>query len=250
MNNSVRISVITACFNSANTIGANISSVNSQTYRNIEHVFIDGGSTDGTLEVIAECAGTDHSLLSERDDGIYDALNKGISRSAGDVIGFLHSDDFFAGAGVLAQIAECFEDDDVQAVYGDLQYVSQLNTTQVIRYWRAKAFSYKRLKRGWMPPHPTLYVRKHWYGLIGGLDNQYKIAADYASVLKFFSNSSFKSVYLPQVLVKMRLGGESNRSLGNIIKKSREDYSALKHSGVGGIGTLLAKNVRKIEQFF
>ena len=249
VSNSLSVSVVTACYNSAGTIDTTIQSVNSQSYSNIEHVFIDGGSTDATLDVIASIARTGHTVLSEPDKGIYDALNKGIQRSTGDVVGFLHADDFYANDDVMDRIARCFAKPEVQAVYGDLQYVSQADTTKVIRNWNTKQFNPSRLKRGWMPPHPTLYVRKEWYQKIGGFDTNYRIAADYFSMLQFFSHPEFTADYLPQVLVKMRVGGASNRSLENIIQKSREDYSALKRSGVGGLSTLVAKNIRKIGQF-
>jgi len=247
---SIRISAVTACFNSAETITTTIDSVNAQSYGGIEHVFIDGGSTDATLGVIKSHAKTGHTVLSEPDNGIYDALNKGIQRATGDVVGFLHADDFFADSDVLTRIASRFEDPSVQAVYGDLQYVSQTDTTKVIRHWRTKPFTGGRLKRGWMPPHPTLYVRKSWYDTMGGFDTHYRIAADYFSMLQMFSDPAFHAVYIPEVLVRMRVGGASNRSLKNIIEKSREDYSALTRTGVGGMGTLVAKNLRKIEQFF
>ena len=246
---SVKVSVVTACYNSAETIETTIRSVHSQSYGNIEHVFVDGGSTDGTLNVISSGARHLHYVLSEPDNGIYDALNKGIARATGDVVGFLHADDFYTSDDVVERIAECFARSEVQAVYGDLQYVSQADTEKVIRTWDTKAYSPGRLQRGWMPPHPTLYVRKEWYERIGGFNTQYRIAADYLSMLQFFSNPDFNAVYLPQVLVKMRLGGASNRSLKNIIQKSREDYTALKSTGVGGLSTLISKNLRKIGQF-
>ena len=249
MSESVEVSVVTACYNSAKTIGTTIQSVNSQSYANIEQVFIDGGSTDDTLDVISASARKDFSVLSEPDNGIYDALNKGIRRATGEVVGFLHADDFYTDDSVLETIADCFSRPEVQAVYGDLQYVSQSDTDKVIRTWNTKAFSQGRLKRGWMPPHPTLYVRKEWYERIGGFDTQYRIAADYFSILQLFSHPDFEAVYLPQVLVKMRIGGASNRSLKNIIQKTREDYSVLKRTNVGGLGTLMSKNLRKIEQF-
>lgn len=249
MNESVKVSVVTACCNSAKTIGTTIQSVNAQSYTNIEHVFIDGGSTDDTLNIISASARKNYSVLSESDNGIYDALNKGVQRATGDVVGFLHADDFYTDVSVVERIADCFSRPEVQAVYGDLQYVSQSDMEKIIRTWDTKSFSPGRLKLGWMPPHPTLYIRKEWYERIGGFDTQYRIAADYLSILQLFSHPDFEAVYLPQVLVKMRVGGASNRSLKNIIQKSREDYAALKRAGVGGLGTLLSKNLRKVGQF-
>ena len=189
-------------------------------------------------------------LLSEPDHGIYDALNKGIARCTGDVVGFLHADDVFGGPQVLATVAAAFVDPAVCAVYGDLQYVRKHDLGQVVRHWRSTPFTRRQLAWGWMPPHPTLYVRRNWYSKIGGFYSRYRIAADYFSILSLFSQPGFKAVYLPQVLVKMRVGGASNRSLQNVIRKSREDLDALRRTGVCGLGPLAWKNVSKLGQFW
>ncbi len=166
----------------------------------------------------------------------------------------MHADDLYAHSDVLAHIAAAFEaDPSVCAVYGDLQYVRKENTTEVVRHWKSSPFSAKRLAWGWMPPHPTLYVRREWYKRIGGLDDRYRISADYFSILQMFSLPDFEAVYLPEVLVKMRLGGASNRSLKAIVLKSREDWDALRRTNVGafgGVGTLVWKNLSKLKQFF
>lgn len=192
-------------------------------------------------------------LVSEPDYGIYDALNKGIERASGDIVGFLHADDLYAHPDVLVHIAAAFEaDSSICAVFGDLQYVRREDTSAVVRHWKSSPFSAKRLAWGWMPPHPTLYVKREWYERIGGLDTRYRIAADYFSTLQMFSDSSFKAVYLPEVLVKMRLGGASNRSIKSIVRKSREDWDALKRTNVGvlgGVGALFWKNFSKLTQF-
>lgn len=192
-------------------------------------------------------------LVSEKDYGIYDALNKGIERARGDVVGFLHADDLYAHPDVLAHIAAAFDaNSSICAVYGDLQYVRIGDTSEVVRYWKSSPYSSKQLSWGWMPPHPTFYVRRDWYGRIGGFDTRYQIAADYFSILKMFSDPAFKAIYLPEVLVKMRLGGVSNRSIKSILHKSREDWDILKrmHIGAwGGIGALLWKNLSKLTQF-
>jgi glycosyltransferase involved in cell wall biosynthesis len=244
----LKISVITVSYNSAKTIGATIDSVNQQTHANIEHVFIDGGSTDNTVDIIKSTSKVTSRIVSEPDQGIYDALNKGLALATGHIVGFLHSDDYFAHEDVLKKIAIAFAIESVDAVYSDLQYVSQSSEAKVVRNWRTQHFTEARLKRGWMPPHPTLYVKKQWYDAIGGFDLRYKIAADYYSVLQLFSIPHFKSTYIPETLVKMRVGGVSNGSLKNIVLKSREDYSALTRSGVGGGGSLLLKNLRKLTQ--
>lgn len=245
----ISISVITATWNCAATMGDCLDSVAEQNWTNREHVVIDGGSRDGTVEVLDARRSELSVLVSEPDNGIYDALNKGIARASGDVVGFLHADDVYAGPDVLAHVAEAFADPSVTAVYGDLQYVRKDDTNHVVRHWKSAPFSRRRLAWGWMPPHPTLYVRREWYERIGGFDTRYRIAADYFSILTMFSHPEFKAVYLPEVLVKMRLGGESNRSLGNILCKSREDLDALRRSGVGGMGALFWKNFSKVGQF-
>jgi glycosyltransferase len=229
-----------------------LRSVAQQTWTNREHVLIDGKSSDGTLDVLDRHRESLGVLVSELDRGIYDALNKGIAHASGDVVGFLHADDIFAGPEVLARIGAAFDDPGVCATYGDLQYVRRNDVGHVVRHWRTPPFSRRRLEWGWMPPHPTLYVRRKWYERIGGFDTRYRIAADYFSVLQLFRQPEFRAVYLPEVLVKMRLGGASNRSLGNILRKSREDLDVLRRSGVGalgGFGALAWKNVSKLGQF-
>ena len=246
----LKISVVTVCFNDGDTIGDTIQSANCQTYRNFEHIFIDGASSDNTLEVIATNSSVEKVVLSDPDDGIYDAMNKGIEKAKGDIVGFLHADDCFADSKVLEDIAGCFSDPAIQAVYGDLQYVDKDNVGKVVRKWQCLEFTPERLKRGWMPPHPTLYVRRQWYSLAGGFDIRYRIAADYYFILQLFSEQNFRATYLPRVLIKMRTGGASNRSFANIWSKSLEDFSALRRSGIGGAWTLFAKNLRKISQFW
>ena len=246
----IKISLITATWNCAETISDCLDSVSKQTYRQIEHIVIDGGSKDATMNVLNARRNQISVLISEKDRGIYDALNKGVSRATGDVVGFLHADDLFADSEVLERVAKAFEDPGVCAVYGDLQYVKKSDPSRVVRYWKSSAFSSKLLRRGWMPPHPTLYVRREWYQRIGGFDIGYRISADYYSVLQLFSLPGFSATYLPFVLVKMRLGGASNKSIKNLLIKSREDLSALERSGVGGLGTLFCKNVSKLGQFF
>lgn len=248
----ITISVITATWNCASTLGDCLDSVAQQTYPHHEHVVIDGASRDGTLDLLRARSDQLGVLLSEPDRGIYDALNKGIARASGDVVGFLHADDVYADQDVLANIARTFADPAVCAVYGDLQYVRKADTATVVRHWRSQPYQRGLLQRGWMPPHPTLYVRRDWYQRIGGFDTRYRIAADYHSILRLFSQPDFQAVYLPRVLVKMRLGGASNRSLKAMLRKSREDWDALRRAGfgpLGGVSALAWKNLSKLKQF-
>jgi glycosyltransferase involved in cell wall biosynthesis len=246
----LKISVITAVYNRANTVADAIESVCGQTYGNLEHIVQDGGSTDGSLARIAVSSHDRMGLVSEPDGGIYDALNRGILRSTGDVVGFMHSDDLYAHPEVLARVAEVFEDPAVDGVYGDLDYVAADEPTRVIRHWTSGSFQASRLKWGWMPPHPTLYLRRHVYDQFGLYDASFRIAADYDAMLRYMTRGRINLAYIPEVLVKMRVGGESNKSLRRILLKSSEDMRALKNNRLGGVGTLAAKNFRKIPQFF
>lgn len=246
----MKISVITAVFNNRDTILDCLASVREQSYHNIQHVVVDGASTDGTSDLLHRHRSRIDVLVCEPDRGIYDALNKGIAHCNGDVIGFMHADDIYADNQVLTRVARAFVDREVGAVFGDLQYVNKEDTSRVFRHWRAGEFSPAKLAWGWMPPHPTLYVRRDIYSRLGGFDTAFKIAADYDYVLRLFSSSSLKSVYVPDVLVKMRVGGASNRSLRNILRKCREDLEALRKNQVGGVRALVWKNLSKLGQFW
>ena len=246
----MKISVVTAVFNAASTVSHAVRSVAGQRGVEIEHIVVDGASNDGTLGVLNTHRASISVLISEPDAGIYDALNKGIALATGDVVGFLHADDFYAHENVVAQIAAAFADPQVDAVYGDLDYVGKEDPSRVLRHWVGGSFSRAALSRGWMPPHPTLYVRRELYQRLGSFDTTYRIAADYECILRIFSAPDVTVTYIPEVLVRMRTGGASNRSLQNIWIKSREDYRALRRHRVGGLLTLVRKNLSKIEQFF
>lgn len=246
----MKISIVTAVYRAEQTIGQAIDSVADQSYADVEHVVIDGNSPDGTLATIRRHQNDRMVVISEPDEGIYDALNKGIKRSTGDIVGLVHSDDYLAHPDVLKRIAAAFADPSVDAVYGDLDYVAKEDTSRIIRHWRAGAFDRRSLSKGWMPPHPTLYLRRQVFERFGYYDTSFGIAADYDAILRYFGTGAIRPVYLPEVLVKMRVGGESNRSLRKVWQKSREDYRALRRNQIGGIGTLAAKNFSKLPQFF
>ena len=246
----MKISIITAVYNRADSIHQAVISVQQQTYPDVEHVVIDGASTDGTLEVLKNCLDDRAMLLSEPDKGIYDALNKGMARASGDVVGIMHSDDFFPDTAVLQDVAVAFADPMFDAVYGDLDYVAKTDTSRVIRHWKSGAFDPSRLAWGWMPPHPALFLRRRVIEQWGGFDTCLRIAADYDAILRYFGQGKIRAAYIPRVLVKMRVGGESNRSLAKIWLKSREDYLALRRNKVGGLGALAWKNLSKLGQFF
>ena len=246
----MKISVITASFNRVDTIAQALASVQGQTWKQVEHIVIDGASTDGTLAVIEAQRDRLAALLSEPDNGIYDALNKGFALSSGDVVGLMHSDDFYADERVLERVALAFADPAVDGVYGDLDYVAKADPPRIIRRWRSGTYQRSRLAYGWMPPHPTLFLRRAVIERWGGFDTSFRIAADYDAMLRYLARGNIRLAYIPEVLVKMRVGGESNRSLSRILRKSREDYAALRRNEVGGLGTLVWKNLSKLGQFF
>ncbi len=244
----MKISIVTAVYNRADTVAQAVASVQAQSHADIEHVVVDGASTDGTLQVLQRCLDARATLVSEPDAGLYHALNKGLARASGDVVGFVHSDDLLADEHVLRDVAQALANPEVDAVYGDLDYVRQADPTQVVRHWVAGPYHPQRLAWGWMPPHPTLFLRRSVLLRWGLFDTRYRIAADYDAVLRYFGRGGLRAAYIPRVLVKMRLGGESNRSLARILHKSREDYTALRRNGVGGLGALAWKNLSKLPQ--
>lgn len=246
----MKISVITATYNSEKNITECLHSVAIQTYKNIEHIIIDGGSTDRTLEIIKSA----HSVakyISEPDNGIYDALNKGISLTTGDVIGFLHSDDSIGSPGIIQKIAELFSQKNIQGVYGDLVFVHSENPDKIVRTWESKRFDRKNIKYGWMPPHPTLYLRKEIYQKHGPFDTSFKIAGDYNFMVSVMKDKEINLAYLPEIITKMRMGGASTGSVKGILTKSKEDIRALKNNGFKFPYLILAaKNLRKLPQLF
>jgi len=247
---TVLISIITATKNNIKTIADTLDSISTQTYPLIDMVWIDGKSTDGTVNILEKRYQEDSgTLISEKDSGIYDALNKGLELAKGDVIGFLHADDVLADNNVISDIAEIFLNPEIDVVYGDLEYVKKDNTNHVVRHWKSDSFIQSKLKMGWMPPHPTVYIRKSVYENIGFFNRDYTISADYDHMLRVFSTSNNLFHYIPRVLVRMRIGGQSNKSIKNIIKKSLQDYKIIRTNKIGGILTLILKNLRKIKQF-
>ncbi len=246
----IKISIITAVRNNRDNIATCIQSVRSQTYQNIEHIVVDGHSADGTTDIIREHEGEISRWISEPDNSIYDALNKGIHLATGDIVGFLHSDDLFDNPSVIENIAATFMQTGCDAVYGDLLYVSRTDASKVIRYWKSSPFDVKKFRNGWMPAHPTLFMRKEVYNRFGLFDLRYKIASDYDLMLRTVGSGKLNCEYLPEIITRMRVGGASNKSLKNIWRKSYEDWQALKRNKKGGFYALILKNLSKLEQFF
>ena len=226
----MKISLITVTWNSAKTIADTLRSVNEQTHQDLEYIVVDGGSTDTTLATVRADGRRVTMLVSERDAGIYDAMNKGLRLASGEIVGLINSDDFLAGPDVLATVATAFADPAVEAVYGDLCYVRQDDPTKVVRYWRSSPFVAGLFASGWAPPHPTLYVRKAAYERLGGFDLAYPLAADLELMVRFMQVHRIKTLYVPKVFVRMRVGGATGR-LSNLIRQNREIWHALRRHG-------------------
>lgn len=245
----MHVSIVTAVYNRRETIAQAMRSVQRQSYPMIEHIIQDGGSTDGTLDVIQSQQNVQTELVSAPDKGIYDAINLGIMRAKGEIIGLMHSDDFFAHDTVIEKVVSHFRDPAIDGVYGDLDYVSAEDPAQTIRSWQSGEYRPALLAKGWMPPHPTLYLRREVFDRLGLYDTSYAIAADYDAILRYLGEGQIKLSYIPEVLVKMRVGGASNRSLKQIWRKSNEDLRAIRANKIGGLTTLAAKNLSKLNQF-
>jgi glycosyltransferase involved in cell wall biosynthesis len=228
----MKISVITVCYNSATTIGDTLRSVREQTYEDIEHIVVDGCSTDSTLEVVANEGTHVVKLVSEKDVGIYDAMNKGVALATGDIVGFINADDFYPSADVISTVAAIFDSSGADSCFGDLCYVQQNDVSRIVRYWKSCTFKPGLFEKGWCPPHPTFFVRRAVYQRLGGFNLDYKIAADVELMARFLEVGGITSRYIPQVLVHMRLGGITNRNLGNVVKQNLEIRRGLLAQGL------------------
>lgn len=247
----MKISVITVCYNSAETIEDTIKSVISQDYPNLEYLIIDGGSTDNTKAIINKYSSKVSVFISEKDKGMYDAINKGIDLATGDIIAILNSDDLYADETVLAKVSTAFKESEADAVYGDLYYVDRNDTDKVFRYWKSGKYKEGLFFKGWMPPHPAFFVKKEIYRKYGVFNLSLKSAADYELMLRFIQKHEISVSYLPHVLVKMRTGGKSNVTLKNRIKANKEDRLAWKINDLKPKWyTLWLKPISKVMQFF
>jgi glycosyltransferase involved in cell wall biosynthesis len=243
------ISIITATYNSSATVRDTLSSIASQQYPHIEHIIVDGVSNDHTLDIVNEFPHV-AKVISEKDNGIYDAMNKGVKLATGDVIGILNSDDFYTNSTILSKVAAAFSDPAVEAVYGDLQYVKFTDVQAVTRTWKSGVFQQKHLYYGWMPPHPTFFVRRHIYEKCGLFNTILRSAADYELMLRVLLKYNATVHYIPEVLVKMRAGGMSNATLKNRFRANKEDAMAWKLNGLKPyFFTTWLKPLRKILQF-
>lgn len=247
----MKVSIITISFNAADTIADTIASVIEQDYPDLEYVVVDGNSTDGTQAVIESFGNQIHTYRSEPDKGIYDAMNKGVSLATGDLIGILNADDVFTHDQVITRIVNVIKLNESDACYADLQYVDRKNSDKVLRHWEAGPYDRSAFLRGWMPPHPTFYLKRKCYEQMGLYRAQMRISADYELMLRMLYKHNVKTAYLNEVTVKMKAGGESNVSLKNRIKANKEDRMSWKVNGLKpGKLTFVMKPLGKITQFF
>lgn len=255
----MKISLITLTFNSEKTISKTLKSIKKQKNSNIESIIIDGASKDKTLEIIKKFKVRNTILHTKKDKGMYFALNQALKVASGDVIGVLHSDDIFYNNNVIKNVMNKFSKTKADIIYGDIQYINKNN--HIIRKWlsnnkffKNKIFTSKNYNNlinfGWMPPHTGLFFKRKIMNNRTYFNTKYKISSDYDFIIRMFKNSKFRIFYYPIFITKMKIGGISNSSIKNIIKKSKEDYDIIKKNKIGGVKTLLLKNFQKIKQFF
>lgn len=246
----MKVSIITIVYNNRETIADAIESVLGQSYPDIEYIVVDGLSTDGTVDIVKQYGSRIAKFVSEKDNGLYDAINKGIALATGDVVGLLHSDDLFYSSEAVAQLVKAFEQHKSDSVYGDLLYVQKENTARVVRNWVSGAFKKESFLYGWMPPHPTFYVKREVYLALGLYNTTFKSAADYELMLRYLYKHNITTAYVPEKLIKMRVGGKSNVTLKNRIRANQEDYRAWVINDLQPLFlTRFLKPLRKITQF-
>ena len=245
----MKVSLITIAYNSAATIEDTIKSIVAQEYSNIEYIIIDGGSTDNTLSIVDKFKDSITTIISEPDKGIYDAMNKGVQNATGDIVGILNSDDIYADNKVVSSIVEAIGNKD--SIYADIVYVDRDNTDKVTRYWKSGKYRKGIFKKGWMPPHPTFFIKKSCYDQYGIYNLQLKSAADYELMLRMLHKHNISVAYLPEVITKMRVGGQSNITVLNRFKANTEDRLAWTINNLKpGRLTLTMKPILKLSQFF
>ncbi len=247
----MKISIITVVFNNVRTIEDTIRAVEMQNYSDVEHIVIDGASTDGTLDVLQRHQDKITKLVSEPDRGIFDAMNKGLRLATGEVVGFLNADDIYADTAIFHTVADVFADETIEACYADLVYVDPVDINKQVRYWKSKPFRPGMFSTGWVPAHPTFFARRTTYARDGGFDESLGLAADYELMLRLLERHRIKAVYVPKVFVKMRLGGASNRSLRNIVQQNIDIYRSCKKNQISiSPWVFIAKPLAKLSQYF
>lgn len=248
----MKVSIVTITYNSAATIEDTLKSVIMQDYPDMEYLVIDGKSKDQTLSIVDRYKDKISKFISEKDGGLYFGLNKGLKMASGDVIGALHSDDIYAHPQVLSHVMELFKKDpELEGVYADLVFVNRDDTNKIMRVWKAGEYKPDAFEKGWMPPHPTFFVRKSVYEKYGFINTDLKLSADYELMLRLIHKHKIKIAYLPETIVKMRMGGVSNVSFFVKLKANIEDKLAWKLNNLKpGFFTTIRKPLRKIGQYF
>lgn len=231
MRPELKLSVITVCRNAENTIEDTIRSLASQTYSNVEYVIVDGASTDKTTDIIRKYESVISKWVSEPDHGIYDAMNKGLAMVSGDVVGFLNADDVYAQPDILEVVARHLDSNEVDACFGDVVFVKD-DLETIVRYYRSSGFAPEKLAYGWMPAHPALYLKKALYEKYGNFRTDYQIAADYELVVRLFGANRIRYSYVPEVFVKMRIGGVSTRSWKSNLVLNKEIVRGCRENGI------------------
>ena len=246
----LKISIITITYNSAQTVEQTIQSVLNQSYKNVEYIIIDGGSTDATLSIIEKYKNNISKLISEKDNGLYDALNKGLALATGDIVGILHSDDFYTNNNVLQLYADTFTKTNADAAYSDLYYVDKINTNKITRKWKSGNYTPNSFLFGWMPPHPTFFVKLDAYKKYGNFNLHIGTAADYELMLRFIHKQKINLAYLQHYTIKMRVGGKSNITIKSRLNANIGDRKAWEMNNLKPyFFTLFLKPLRKILQF-
>ncbi len=246
----MKVSIITVTYNSAKYLADCIRSVQSQTYQHIEHIIVDGKSSDGTIGIIKKYEQGISSWISETDGGMYDAINKGMAMATGDVIGILNSDDVLDNDHVVVDIVKHFLEQKTDAIYGDLEYVAQHDVNKVLRIWKGLPFNRSRFMVGWMPAHPTFYFKRTLLKKYGGYETHYFTAADYEFMARYLFQHHVSASYLPKLIVRMRVGGASNKNLKQRLRANRRDYLAMKRNKIPlAFMVSILKPLLKLHQF-
>ncbi|MEI7595021.1 MAG: glycosyltransferase family 2 protein [Bacteroidota bacterium] len=247
----MKISIITVCYNSEKYIKSAIESVINQTYKNIEYIIIDGYSKDKTLAIIESYGERITKFVSEPDNGIYDAMNKGLKMATGDYLAVLNSDDFYVNNNIIQEIVDTLSKNKTDSLFADLIYVDPDNTDKQVRYWKSNTFTKGSFRKGWHPAHPTFFVKKEIYNCYGYFSLNYKLAADFELMLRFLEKQAISSCYLPMAIIKMRLGGATNKSFKNIYAQNIECYKAFKENKIKvSFFYPLYRLLPKLTQFF
>lgn len=246
----MKISIITVCYNSAKTIKDTLISVTNQLHEDIEHVLVDGGSKDGTIDLVKKHGERVSKFVSSPDCGIYDAMNKGLGLATGDYVAYLNSDDFYTNEQVIQQVAEAIHETNADAIYGDLSYVKRNDPKIRVRYWKSQMFQPGSFVRGFAPPHPTFFMKRKLLNDLGGFDLSYSLASDFDLMFRALEIKKYTSTYMPLELTRMRTGGATNISLKNIVRQNQEILRSLRSHGasISTAGFIVRKLLSRIRQ--